>query len=168
MGYKQDYYYKLYGKKIVERFRSRAFDALGYEFFDESNNFGAPVVAKDFRLTAELPTFWEFVQFIIGTPKSDFDEHWLSPITYCSLCNIKYDYILHFENFHEEIQYVWKKLQVKTEWIGSLNETNQVSNLTQIYFQTLSNEDIKALFQIYKDDFRMLGYQFQIRNFTFS
>lgn len=151
----------MYGKKIVEKYRSRALDTLGYEFFEESNHFGAPIKPKDYRLTAELPTFWEFVQFLISLPKSEFDEHWLSPTTSCSVCLIHYDHIVHFENFPDEIRYVWKDLGITTEWDDKHEEKSNSSEITKTYFKMLSEKDIWSLYQIYRVDFDMFGYHFE-------
>ena len=38
------------------------------------------------------PTFTEFVRYVLS-PYPD-DEHWKPFIEHCSLCNVKYDYIL--------------------------------------------------------------------------
>ena len=62
-----DYYYKLYGKKIYNRYRSNALKRFGRDFFNEENNFGAPIMPK--RRKKEQPTFWEFVQFVLDAER---------------------------------------------------------------------------------------------------
>ena len=59
----EDFYYHTYGKKMVEKYRKMALKKFGESFFEEKNNFGAPVPPKGLRIK-ELPTFWEFIQFI--------------------------------------------------------------------------------------------------------
>ena len=60
-----DWYYKLYGATIVKRYRVAAERRFGRQFFSKANHFGAPLpVRKKGRRTAELPTFWEFIQYV--------------------------------------------------------------------------------------------------------
>jgi hypothetical protein len=58
-----DFYYKKYGEKIVNTYRKRALEKFGAEFFSEKNYFGCPVPPKGLR-RKDMPTFWEFVQYI--------------------------------------------------------------------------------------------------------
>jgi len=61
-----NYYYTNYGRKIVARFRKRAQAKFGSDFFSEKNNFGA-LVASPGRNSSSLPTWWEFVQYVLAT-----------------------------------------------------------------------------------------------------
>lgn len=38
----KDFYYKVYGKKIVERYRKAALAKFGENFFSAENNYGSP------------------------------------------------------------------------------------------------------------------------------
>ena len=59
---------QLYGWEIVNRYRAAALERFSREFFSRSNNFGAPLpVRKKGRRTEELPTFWEFIQYVKDT-----------------------------------------------------------------------------------------------------
>lgn len=40
---KSDYFYKLYGRDIVKRYRARATERFGEAHFSKENNYGAPV-----------------------------------------------------------------------------------------------------------------------------
>ena len=62
----KDYYFKKYGAKMVNDYRKSALKKFGSKFFEEKNNFGAPMLPKGPR-TAQLPTFWEFVQYLKNT-----------------------------------------------------------------------------------------------------
>ena len=76
----QDNYYLRYGRKIVRGYRAAARDKFGADFLSEENNFGSPVPVKA-RL-AELPTWWEFVQWLLDSAENNLqvlDEHW-SPV----------------------------------------------------------------------------------------
>lgn len=73
----QDRYYNLYGRKIVGRYRERAIQKFGSDYFSEVNNFGSPVKVEN-RTSGDLPSWWEFVRWIIDQDqtKHDMDEHW--------------------------------------------------------------------------------------------
>lgn len=59
------FYYNVYGKKMVEKYRERAINKFGQDYFRKGNFFGAPVNPLDKRNTSDLPIFWEFVRMII-------------------------------------------------------------------------------------------------------
>ena len=40
----------------------------------------------------------------------DMDEHWAPTSYYCFFCAIDYDYVVKYENFSEEIPYIWEKI----------------------------------------------------------
>ena len=65
-----DWYYKRYGRDIVSRYRRRALERFGREFFSEANNYGTPMAVQGpgAKRPEGLPIFWEFVQFVIDTP----------------------------------------------------------------------------------------------------
>ena len=74
----QDNYYLKYGRKIVSRYRAAAGEKFGQDFLSEKNNFGSPVPVQARR--PELPTWWEFVQWILDSADEKLvvlDEHWI-------------------------------------------------------------------------------------------
>ena len=51
-----------------ENSREAAIEKYGTAFFSEENNFGAPFPLKAGEVrTEEYPTWWEFIQWLIGT-----------------------------------------------------------------------------------------------------
>ena len=84
------YYYTNYGRKIVTRFRRRAQEKFGIDFFSAKyyffkrreanskgqifprNNFGS-LLPSPGRNSSSLPTWWEFVQYVLATtPRRSF------------------------------------------------------------------------------------------------
>ncbi len=72
----KNFYYTRYGKSIVSKYRGEARRRFGKDFFSKANNYGAPVAVTRGKRTAELPIFWEFVQFVKRSSASRMDEHW--------------------------------------------------------------------------------------------
>ena len=69
-----------------------------YSCSSKNNNYGAPIDYKH----PDAPHFWEFIKFIIDDEISRMDMHWRPASYICSLCDMKYDYIIKFENLKEE------------------------------------------------------------------
>jgi len=170
VAYPKDFYYKTYGKKIVAKFRTRAIQKFGDDFFSARNNYGAPIPVKDNgRPSSDLPIFWEFVQFVIESRKSAMDEHWKPTMNYCSLCVINYDYVIKFEDYLSEAKGFLRTSNLITlaheELLDQAINPNRPgemssSDVTAKYFGMLSDEDIHKLYQVYQDDFRLFNYTF--------
>ena len=169
------HYYEKYGKKIVYRFRDKAIETLGSNFFNKSNNYGTFLkVENDNRPNANLPSFWEFVQSVII--KLNMDEHWQPMFQFCSVCHpIQLQvnpYILKFENLNEEqVAFI-----EDVGWRNKIDNTIQLNvnrfagmssdEITNLYFSNLSDNDIKNLYKVYEYDFLLFQYTFKIRNIT--
>lgn len=165
----RDFYYKLYGKKIVEKYRDRAKKRFGDDHFDEDHHFGAPIKPKRMR-SWKQPIFWEFVQFVLTQKVPDMDEHWRPIYHYCSFCHVDYDYILKLESVSEEGHELQKILSPDFQKVFHRNHDQNPltsSQMTQIYFDLLTEDEVNQLYQIYKLDFEMFDYSFQFANTTF-
>ena len=56
-------------------------------------------------------TFPEFVDFVIyDYTRSDLNEHWAPYYSFCSVCQVNFHYILHFENLTIEERYLTLKV----------------------------------------------------------
>lgn len=162
-----DWYYKQYGRKIVSTYRQPAQARFSRDYFSEKNNFGAPLKPQQTWRNADLPTWWEFVQYIKATPPRHHDEHWRPASLYCSLCSLSYNYILHFENIQQEEQLFAQQLgaegTIRKRWENRNDEGLRKEEVVAKYFDLLDDDDIMALYNIYEDDFKMFGYQFEFR-----
>lgn len=175
-NYLTDWYYKQYGQKIVKKYRSQAINLFGPQFFSHYNNYGAPLPVKNKgRPNANLPIFWEFVQFVIHQKKSSMDEHWKPTANYCSMCIINYDYVIKFEDLSQESQEFLKVTNLKQFisddiWDRHLNPNRpkemSSEEITAKYFGQLSDDDIHKLYGIYQDDFNLFDYRFNFRNIS--
>ena len=169
------FYYEKYGKRIVYRFREQAIENLGKAFFHKSNNYGTMLkVLHGDRTTANLPSFWEFVQSVII--RLNMDEHWRPIYEYCSVCNpvqLKLNtYILKFENLSEESPAFLRHMH----WADNLDQgialnVNRPTGMsskevTQLYFSVLSDDDIRKLYKVYEYDFLLFNYTFKFGNLT--
>ena len=169
-----DFYYQRYGARIVQLFRAKAKKALGDDFLSKENNYGAPLpVIPKSRRKDYLPTFWEFVQFLLHTGVYTDDTHW-HPITQsCPVCSIDFDFILKMENLKLEQDSFVRKMG----WYSILNGTEQrknhneyhnmtMSQITQLYLKDVADTDIVMLYNRYKADFLLFDYNFKRGSLT--
>ena len=172
----EPFYYNKFGKPFVKKYRKKAIEVLGEEYFSEANNYGTPIQVKDNRRpNSDLPSFWEFSQSVIDSYK--IDDHWRPIVEHCSICNklsLKaYNYILKFEELEKEedmflIHTGWNE-KIKSRKKVNVNDHQGLSDeeLTQIYFSGLSKKQIRALYSVYKMDFLLFNYSFKINELTF-
>ncbi|XP_042890742.1 carbohydrate sulfotransferase 13-like [Penaeus japonicus] len=116
------------------------------------------------RVTRDCqPTFPEFVDYLLeerakGRPPN---EHWAPYHAFCSPCQVHFDYVLRFESLPEEEAFL-------IETVAGLSNVLQPCKLhsshtdyiavTKHYFSQLSQEKLRRLYDIYKPDFDIFGY----------
>lgn len=148
------YFYKTYGRRIVERFRiNRVTDKRK----GEENSLKNMVIGKE-------PTFPEFVDYLIHTDPEDYDEHWRPVVIHCHVCQFHFDYIIKYEHFEEEINFLIDVMQedgrlphnFKLTWE---NRGNTNKNTVVEYLKQLSEEQVMQLFDKYRLDFLYFDYK---------
>ena len=179
---KNRYYFKLHGRKIVKMFRKSAIQKFGISYFSKENNYGTVLnLSQTERPNSNFPTFWEFVQALIAGIIDD--DHWKPMYKFCSVChNVQLktiNFVLRFENLNNEtalfLKHVkWNKVNsssakdVTSMKINS-NRPSKLSSteLTHLYFSTLSVNDVEKLYKIYEYDFILFNYTFLFDNLIF-
>ena len=166
------YYHNLYGRDMVKMFRHNATKKFGAAYFNKENNYGTMLkIGEKARPNSELPCFWEFVQAI--TRGSIDDGHWTPMYKFCSICHDTQlrtiNYILRFENLEKETaeflrHLKWdnsSKVALKTPLVNS-NKYNSLnsSEITNLYFSTLTASDVMSLYEMFKNDFILFNYTF--------
>lgn len=111
-----------------------------------------------------VPSFQEFVEWLLVVPAKIYDVHWNRYSDHCSPCSIHYDTVIKMDDFSKEqeesvmCQMGLKHLNVS---LPRLQETSGGSTGFQVtcqYFQQLIPEQVKALYTIYQTDFEMFHY----------
>ena len=130
-----------------------------------------------------LPTFWEFVQYIINNYEEINDEEVYSHIRpiheHCCLCDENYQkifrYILKLEEMEiEERHFIefmpgWEaKIDLKQPKLN-VQRPDQFSSeyITSLYFTQLSSDDVLRLYRMYNIDFLLFDYKFKFKNSSF-
>lgn len=93
------------------------------------------------------------------------DMHWKPMYDHCNYCYFKYDFIGRMETFNEDVKYVIKTnaLEDKISIKDSEFQANSVGNGTntlakELFHKNLSRDQIENLYQYYKMDFELFGY----------
>ena len=90
-------------RRFIEGGFISKFYSISIFHYSQQNNYGAPLpVANNARPTSDLPIFWEFVQYVIEARRERMDEHWKPTSMYCSLCILRYNYVIKFEDYISE------------------------------------------------------------------
>jgi len=134
------HYYTMYGKHIVAEYRDK----------------------KDRNLTNVLePTWREFITYILNTPATKYDEHWMPIWMLCSPCIIRYDVISKMETFAEDTQFILQQAgledKLEVEWKHRTG-TGGDSDTIVDYYSQLTQSEIGELFKKYRLDFELYGY----------
>ena len=169
--------YRKHGRAI-SNYRSEYIAKFGLQSLSSDMNFGAILPVNHGTRTSKLPTFWEFVQWIIRSNGSMANIHWIPIYHFCSICAFGYDYVVKHEHYHEEnLEFMqetglFKYLSTSSvlDKKVNVNRPDEMlsTDITKLYFEVLSNEEIQKLFQVYQNDFQLFNYSFTFRNVTYS
>ena len=112
-----------------------------------------------------IPTFEEFITWLLTVPPTKYDVHWNRYFDHCGPCNINYNSIVKMDHFtqHDE------QVLMEDMGLGQLNISLQhfqqtlggSTNFTVTcqYFKHLSKIQVHKLYQIYKEDFLIFQYE---------
>ena len=141
---------------------------MGWHANKLRNNFGAPLPVNRTWRSESFPSWWEFVQYIIHTPLSSYDEHWKPASIYCAVCSFPYNHILHFENIQQDEKFFAEEMSssdlIHPRWENRNDEGLAKEDILNKYFSILDDDEIMDLYKIYEDDFRLFGYKFEYRS----
>ena len=117
-------------------------------------------------------SFPDFIRFVSKQHKNNsvVNGHWNLLSQNCQHCSIPYNVVGKLETFDEDVNYIILKnglehiLPVENAKKVKLNTTSRKSKTNKkkeslTYFSKLTKEQIKELYQIYKIDFEMFGYE---------
>merc|ERR1719206_1293622 len=150
LKYRGGYYYAMYGADIVAKFRQKY-----QEKFPKNPLF----MRKE-------PSFVEFVEFLIETPVSKYDEHWKPQFILCPPCHFKFDVIVKMETFDRDTNFILSQRKLDTvisltkkhTSVGKKKKKKESNDLVKNLFSQLSKKMVHALYEKYRIDFQMFEY----------
>jgi len=178
-------------RRVVEKYRERAIKQFGEDRFNEIRNFRDRIPKlynsqnpkfEKFDDNPMLPTFWEFVQYIIYDYKKIDEEDVYSHVRpiheHCCLCDENYQkifkYILKSEEMStEELNFIksipgWEaKIDLKQPKLN-VQRPRHISSedIAKMYFTQLSRDDVIRLYGLYELDFLLFNYTLKFENMT--
>jgi len=120
---------------------------------------------------SKIQNFAEFVDTLIRTPPNLMDKHWAPYSKVCIPCKISYSTILKLETLDRDLNWLFKKLDIKhyqQDFYNLLVEkTAQKTSesLSRKYFSQTKKMNIRRLYEKYQVDFEMFGYEGQIQKY---
>ncbi|KAI4487071.1 hypothetical protein M0802_012060 [Mischocyttarus mexicanus] len=149
----------IYTQKIYRLTRPNLF-----HYNKTTGNFFQQIFTRDRRLKV-IPTFNEFVEWLLQESPEHDDVHWDRYYTHCALCNMKYNFILKLDHYtKDQINYILSKFGIDKNdmYLPNLEESKGgPTNYKRIckYFQNLTQNTILKLYERYKIDFEMYNYE---------
>ncbi|XP_074645789.1 carbohydrate sulfotransferase 11-like [Tubulanus polymorphus] len=175
------YRLKNYFKFVVVRDPlERLLSAYRNKFHNENNTYfphtyGRQIIglyrknpsSQDMHTGADV-SFAEFVQFVVDPLTGDEQKsnaHWKTYYDLCLPCVVKYNLIAKYETLAADARHILKLLNVADQIKfpkRSLNyQYTQTSELVEEAYRNVSMWQLKALWDTFRLDFEMFGYEFQ-------
>ena len=102
------------------------------------------------RNKSEELSFAKFLDFLVGVPVEEFDDHWIPQSFHCRPDLISYDAILKVENLRQDFfTHFGKRLN------GKIPKSNSQFHH---YYDSIPPRTMKKLLKIYQKDFKMFNY----------
>ncbi|XP_050716915.1 carbohydrate sulfotransferase 11-like [Eriocheir sinensis] len=112
-----------------------------------------------------VPTFREFVSYLVSRPPEEYDPHWRPVSLLCGLCHVQYTAVVLTETYNEDMLYVMRAsglgqavnatLLLKKNNNRGKGDTHQLLN---DYYSTLEPPLLQQIINIYQNDFRLFNY----------
>ncbi|CAL4077537.1 unnamed protein product, partial [Meganyctiphanes norvegica] len=113
-----------------------------------------------------IPTFQEFVRFLVQDPVEKMDPHWKPIYSHCGACTVHFTHVVHMETFTEDLVEITRECGMDSDIVSKVlqdssykHESKQKTSLLMTsYYATLSTELLQELLRIYNKDFILFGY----------
>ncbi|XP_063858455.1 carbohydrate sulfotransferase 11-like isoform X2 [Scylla paramamosain] len=111
-----------------------------------------------------VPTFREFVSYLVSRPPQEYDPHWRPVSLQCGLCHINYTAVVLTETYNEDLHYIMRASgmdQLVDMTLLTKNNNRGKGNthsLLQQYYSTLEPSLLQKIISVYQNDFKMFNY----------
>ena len=116
----------------------------------------------------KVPTFSEFVSYLLDTEVEDYNEHWLPYYLLCTPCHLNYTVIAKTEDIKEDSRYILGMLNQhgisqsssQRETLAKIHQTGKKSSssTSREFYMGLNKEQVKSLYDKYEVDMEMFDY----------
>ncbi|XP_045597699.2 carbohydrate sulfotransferase 11 [Procambarus clarkii] len=111
-----------------------------------------------------IPTFSEFVTYLVKTSLEKYDPHWAPYWKHCAPCIMKYNAIGREDTQTEDMRFILedsglaRKIDPKVLEENANRGRGDTSLLLHRYYSTLDLDTLEALYRKYEVDFLLFGY----------
>mgnify|MGYP001108741328 FL=1 len=112
-----------------------------------------------------IPSFEHFVEYILSLSQTNtnvdrMDAHWKPFSRICQVCLFKYNFILKYETFNDDLRMFLNRLNVSHWNIDKRRGASGHSNQQyKQFYSNLPNQLICRLIKLYYDDFHLFNYR---------
>jgi chondroitin 4-sulfotransferase 11 len=108
-----------------------------------------------------VPTFQQFVQFLLQTAAGDYNQHWRPYFIQCTPCIANLSAVVKLESAEQDEQFVLELSGL--ERVGRLGRRNEgvgrkTEDMSGQYFGTLDCQEVLGLYKIFSLDFILFEY----------
>ncbi|XP_050720141.1 carbohydrate sulfotransferase 11-like [Eriocheir sinensis] len=99
-------------QRILSAYRDKLMNRWEKFQFNKFQNEYAKAIIREYRRHPQskqyedVPTFGEFVDYLIATPVWKYNEHWLPYYLTCTPCHYRYDIIMHLDSLSQDGKYL--------------------------------------------------------------
>lgn len=111
--------------------------------------------------SSQTLTFVQFVDYLLGTPVSEWDEHWAPYYSRCEPCLVQYDLIGKLETSDDDFELLYRRLGLEydREPAARINRGRKAGKLNiTSYFASLTRQQVLGLYNRLFFDFELFGY----------
>ncbi|KAF7993393.1 hypothetical protein HCN44_007896 [Aphidius gifuensis] len=144
-------------------FVPKIFSITRPQLFNDSSESSMEKIFHIDRRLKIIPTFEEFIIWLLQQSEDDDDEYWNQYNSHCAVCQMTFDYILKIDSsiFKQDFNYILSNFKdnLKLNKLKLLSENKSTDfNRTCIYLSQLSKKIFNQLYARYKFDFEMFDY----------
>ncbi|XP_047468309.1 carbohydrate sulfotransferase 10-like [Penaeus chinensis] len=127
--------------------------------------------SADIRVNGSLvviPTFREFVEYLLVTPIGNYDPHWRPYWKHCAPCVVSFQAIGRAETQAQDIRFILEDSGLAREIDNTVLEQNahhgrgSTHDLLVSYYSTLDISTLEKLYRRYEVDYFIFGYDIQL------
>ena len=109
-------------------------------------------------------TFLQFLKYILMLNHNikPFGTHWRPYNVHCTPCAVNYDFIGEANNLSQETLYILDHIQAKI--LPKSIPGRYAGNRSTHYFSDIPRDVINNIWNLYKEDYQMFGYNFTVPN----
>ncbi|KAK7071182.1 hypothetical protein SK128_010847 [Halocaridina rubra] len=177
--------------RLLSAYRDRIEDTSHRSW--QREHFGPKILAitrpdlkeSEMRVNGSLsviPSFAEFVRYLLKTPLDHYDPHWAPYWKHCVPCALRYHAIGKSETKSQDARFILedsglaRKVDVKILQENAHEGRGDTEKLMLSYYSTIGLRHLESLYRKYKVDFYLFGYDIQPllqklypgKNITFS